>query len=142
MRGMLRYALASLLCLVLVLACGTAYADVTLTLVRLSLTNVTDAEGLFQFDGGDVRLGATLVGHYARVKRVSTVGTGPQNTAAVTITIFLLGADPPENLTLQGSHSFNTGGQIGSVSAASSVAAGVIGRGFTSPDGVSLTIQF
>lgn len=142
MRSMLRHALVSLLCLALVLACGNAYADVTLTLVRLSLTNVTDAEGLFQFDGGDVRLGAQLIGHYTRVKRVSTVGTAPQNTAAVTITIFLLGADPPENLTLQGAHSFNTGGQIGSVSAASSLAAGVIGQGFTSPDGISLTIHF
>jgi hypothetical protein len=142
MKGVLRHALASLLCLALVLVCGNAYADVTLTLVRLSLTNVTDAEGGFQFDGGDVKLGAQLIGHYARVKRFSTVGTAPQNTAAVTITIFLLGADPPENLTLQGSHSFNTGGQIGSVSAASSVAAPVIGHGFTSPDGVSLTIHF
>ena len=47
MKGVLRHALASLLCLALVLVCGNAYADVTLTLVRLSLTNVTDAEGGF-----------------------------------------------------------------------------------------------
>lgn len=142
MRTELRRAFLGLLCLALVLVSANAYADVSFTLVRLSLFNDNDAEGLFQLDGGEVRIGPTLVGHYARVKRVSTVGTGPQNTAAVTITIFLLGADPPQNLTLQGAHSFNTGGQIGSVSAASSAAAPLIGHTFSSPDGIAFTIQF
>jgi hypothetical protein len=141
MRGVLRYAFAGLLGLAVVLACGNADADVTLILVTTSLVSDSDAGGVSRFEGGDVKLGTQLIGHYTRVRRTSIVGTVPQNRAAVTITIFLLGADPPENLTLQGAHSLNTGGEIGSISAASSVAAAVIGHAFTS-DGVSLTIHF
>lgn len=107
----------------LVLACSnTSYAaPITVTLTRTSsLTNVDDSAGRWQFDGGEVRSAGTLVAHYARTKRVIFGGgTDVQNTAMLTITIFVLGADPPENVTLQGSHSFNTGGIKGSVSATS-----------------------
>jgi hypothetical protein len=118
-------------------------ATVTLTLVRTgSLTNVDDAEGRWQFDGGNVFFNDQLIGHFARTKRVSFAGTGPQNTAMLTITIFVLAGDPPENLTLQGSHSFNSGGEIGSVSGASSALAALIGAAFSSPDGSVFTLTF
>jgi hypothetical protein len=38
----------------------------------------------------------------------------------LTTTLFFIGKNPPENITLHGAHDFNSGNQIGSVSAASS----------------------
>jgi hypothetical protein len=46
------------------------------------------------------------------------------------ITLFFLGKQPPENITLHGSHDFNSGGEIGSVSAASTTYAPQIGKQF------------
>ena len=59
-----------------------APVDLELTLTS-TLTNVDDAEGRWQYDGGEVRLGGNLLGYYARKKRVSFGGTSPLNTAAV-----------------------------------------------------------
>jgi hypothetical protein len=42
----------------------------------------------------------------------------------------LLGEKPPENITLHGAHDFNSGGEIGSVSAASSAFSAQIGKQF------------
>lgn len=47
------------------------------------------------------------------------------------LTLFFLKGKPPENMTLHGAHDFNTGGEIGSVSAASSAYAARIGKRFT-----------
>jgi hypothetical protein len=47
------------------------------------------------------------------------------------MTIFFLGSSPPENVTVQGSHDFGSGNQVGSVSAASSTRAVYIGQPFT-----------
>jgi len=95
-----------------------------------ALTNVDDAAGLWQFEGGQVALGGTHTGNYASVKRVVFKGTDQdnQNCAMVTTTIFFLGNFPPESITLQGSHRFDMGHQIGSVSAASSAYAQYIGH--------------
>jgi hypothetical protein len=118
----------------LVLACTTAShaASVTLNLARTSdLTNVPDAAGTWQFDGGTVSFGGSVVGHYARVKRtVSGGGTDTQNTAILTITIFVNGPSAPQTVTLQGSHSFDDGEERGSISAASSAFAGAAGITF------------
>jgi hypothetical protein len=46
------------------------------------------------------------------------------------MTLFFLKGRPPENMTLHGSHDFNNGGEIGSVSAASSAFAARIGKQF------------
>ena len=46
------------------------------------------------------------------------------------MTLFFLGAKPPENITLLGAHDFNNGGEIGSVSAASSAFSAHIGKQF------------
>lgn len=97
---------------------GTA----TLTLTRGSLTNVSDAAGTWQIEGGQVFNGRTQIGDYACTRRTVSIGAGgtsPQNTAMLTCTLFLSGARPPENVTFQGAHDFNGGGYIGSVSAAS-----------------------
>jgi hypothetical protein len=99
------------------------------TLVRECLNNVNDVAGLWQIEGGKVLQGQKHVAHYSNVKRVSC-GTHAQNTAMVWLTLFFLKGKPPENMTLHGSHDFNSGGEIGSVSAASSAFASHIGKQF------------
>ena len=123
------------ICLVLVCTTASYAAPVTLTFTRTTaLSNVSDSVGVWQFDGGTVSNGPTLIGRFARVKRtVGGGGTDSQNTAMLTITIFFLGADPPETVTLQGSHSFNNGQERGSISAASSAFAGAVGITFEGP---------
>lgn len=95
---------------------------VALTLQRATLTNVVDAAGTWQHEGGTVLKGATKIGDYALHRRVTTGGTIAQNTAMETITLFVNNAvvtNAPHNVTLQGAHSFNSGRFTGSVSAAS-----------------------
>jgi hypothetical protein len=104
---------------------GRASAVVTLQTQRLSLENVNDASGGWQHEGGRLLLAGRHIANYIVVRRVTLSGTAPQNTAAVTMTIFLLGTTPPHNLTLQGSHDYHSGRYIGSVSAASQPFMGV-----------------
>jgi hypothetical protein len=44
--------------------------------------------------------------------------------------LFYIGEKPPQNITLHGAHDFNSGGEIGSVSAASSAFSSHIGKQF------------
>jgi hypothetical protein len=99
------------------------------TLVRECLDNVDDNAGRWQIEGGKVMQREKHVANYSSVKRVSC-GTREQNTAMLWLTLFFLKGAPPENMTLHGAHDFNSGGQIGSVSAASSAFATRIGRRF------------
>ncbi len=102
---------------------GLTYADsATIDLTRTStLTNVDDAEGRWQYDGGEVRFLKKLVGYYTRQKRVSFGVPASVNAASVSITVFLTGSStPPQNVTLQGAHDFSSGNEIGGVSATSS----------------------
>jgi len=46
------------------------------------------------------------------------------------VTLFFEGEKPPENITLHGAHDFNSGNEIGSVSAASTTFASHIGKQF------------
>ncbi|HTH22426.1 MAG TPA: hypothetical protein VL854_09435 [Nitrososphaeraceae archaeon] len=102
----------------------------TYTLVRQCLNNVEDVAGRWQVEAGTVYLkGKKHVANYSSVKRVSC-GTHEQNTAMLWITLFFLGKQPPENITLHGSHDFNSGGEIGSVSAGSTTYASQIGKQF------------
>jgi hypothetical protein len=118
---MRRILVKALITILPVLIASGAYAgSLSLTLNRLAFSNVVDAAGLWQHEGGTVLKGATQIGNYAISRRVTTGGTEAQNTAALTVTIFFLGATPPDSITLQGTHSFSTGGVAGSVSAASS----------------------
>jgi len=111
---------ALIVILPVLIASGAYAGSVSLTLNRLTLTNVVDAAGVLQHEGGTVFKGTMQIGNYAISRRVTTGGTNAQNTAALTVTIFFLGATPPDSITLQGTHSFSTGGVAGSVSAASS----------------------
>jgi len=99
------------------------------TLVRECLNNVDDIAGRWQIEGGKVMQGEKQVANYSSVKRVSC-GTHEQNTAMLWLTLFFLKGKPPENMTLHGAHDFNSGGEIGSVSAASSAFATHIGKQF------------
>lgn len=101
---------------------------VSLTLVRATLVNVNDAAGLWQHEGGRILKGAVVVGDYAIHRRVTNGGTTAQNTAMVTGTLFFSGfGTPPQNVTLQGSHSFTNGRFAGSVAAASNRYSWVLG---------------
>ena len=101
----------------------------TYTLVRECLNNVDDVAGRWQIEGGHVLQGKRKVANYSSVKRVSC-GTAEQNTAMLWLTLFFLKGKPPENITLHGAHDFNSGGEIGSVSAASPAFASHIGKQF------------
>ena len=103
--------------------------SLTYTLVRECLNNVTDIAGLWQVEGGRVLEKKKQVANYSSVKRVSC-GTQGQNTAMLWVTLFFEGEKPPENITLHGAHDFNSGGEIGSVSAASPAFAPFIGKQF------------
>ncbi|MDT4956051.1 MAG: hypothetical protein QOH63_2900 [Acidobacteriota bacterium] len=101
----------------------------TYTLIRDCLNNAEDAGERWQIEGGKVMEKNKHVANYSSVKRVSC-GTHEQNTAQLWLTLFFLKDKPPENMTLHGSHDFNSGGEIGSVSAASSSFAAHIGKQF------------
>lgn len=97
--------------------------SLVLQLQRSNLTNVADAAGSWQHEGGTILKGAAAVGRYAITRRVTTGGTTAQNTAMTTVTLFfttgLAVGNAPENVTIQGSHGFTTGNFRGSVGAAS-----------------------
>lgn len=90
-------------------------------LERNSLTNVNDAAGRWQHEGGLVYYRGVYVGDYAIHRRVTWGGTDNQNTAMLTMTIFFFkgNSEAPQNITMQGSHDFSSGEYVGSVSAAS-----------------------
>jgi hypothetical protein len=100
-----------------------------LDLIRRCLDNAEDPGGRWQIEGGQVLERKKQVGNYSSVKRVSC-GTEEQNTAQLWITIFFFKEKPPENITLHGAHDFNSGDEIGSVSAASPAQAAQIGKPF------------
>jgi hypothetical protein len=104
-------------------------ATLTYTLNRDCLNNVEDPGIRWQIEGGKVLEKDKHVANYSSVKRVSC-GTTEQNTAQLWLTLFFLGEKPPQNITLHGAHDFNSGGEIGSVSAASSAFSAHIGKQF------------
>jgi hypothetical protein len=117
----------------------------TLTLKRSSLSNSSDTAGSWQYEGGKVYITATgnnmsaiaYIGDYAITRRTITGGTDTQNTAMMTMTIFLQGENPPQNITLQGSHDFSNGNFIGSVSAGSGNYSSLVGATFSGNAGSS-----
>jgi hypothetical protein len=101
----------------------------TYTLHQDCLNNVDDPGIRWQIEGGQVFENGKQVANYSSVKRVSC-GTTEQNTAQLWLTLFFLGGKPAENITLLGAHDFDSGGEIGSVSAASSAFSAYIGEQF------------
>ena len=108
---------------------GAGLSILTYTLQRDCLTNANDPGMLWQIEGGKVLENGKHVANYSSVKRVSC-GTTEQNTAQLWVTLFFLGGNPPENITLHGAHDFKSGGEIGSVSAASPAFSAQIGKQF------------
>ena len=103
-------------------------------LKRTKLTNVNDPAGRWQHEAGKVHQKKVQVGYYASHKRVQFGGTDAYNTVMLTMTIFFAKKHKvgcPENFTVQGAHDFSSGGQAGSVSAASSGHASKIDKNFT-----------
>ena len=101
-------------------------------LVRQCLNNVEDVAIRWQIEGGNVFQGDRKVGTYSSVKRISC-GTQEFNTAQLWLTLFFKpkkAGKAPENMTLHGAHDFNSGNQLGSVSAASSSFSVRIGKQF------------
>ncbi|HKE95014.1 MAG TPA: hypothetical protein VKB34_11950 [Povalibacter sp.] len=122
------------------MALPTQAATATYSLVRTStLTNVDDTEGRWQFDGGDVYVGATKVGYYVRKKRVSFGVPASINKAAMEMTVIWGSGD--YNFTVQGSHYFGTGSTVGGVSATSAGFTAFNNATFTG-NSSSLTITF
>jgi hypothetical protein len=101
----------------------------TYTLHRDCLNNVDDQGMRWQIEGGRVLENSKHVANYSSLKRVSC-GTAEQNTAQLWTTLFFLGEQPPENITLLGAHDFSSGSEIGSVSAASLTFSAYIGEQF------------
>jgi hypothetical protein len=99
------------------------------TLQQDCLNNVDDPGMRWQIEGGKVLENGKHIANYSSVKRVSC-GTTEQNTAQLWLTLFSLSGNPPENMTLLGAHDFSSGGEIGSVSAASSAFSAYIGEQF------------
>jgi hypothetical protein len=122
MKSGIKAALAAAITALAIWAPVASAGSVVLTLTRVTLTNVTDAAGTWQYEGGNVFKGATKIGQYAIHRRVTTGGTtSPLNTAMTTIQLFLATASgtAPQNVVLQGAHDFGVGSFRGSVSAAS-----------------------
>jgi hypothetical protein len=116
------------------LGAGGAKPDpLTFRLERHALNNTQDPAGVWQFEGGFVfDMSGTRVGSYSSTKRMTTSALEPPlNAGTLTLSILFLGSSPPENVTVQGSHDFSSGNEVGSVSAASSSRAAYIGQPFT-----------
>jgi WD40 repeat protein len=103
--------------------------SLTYDLHRECLNNVEDSGMRWQIEGGRVLEDGKHVANYSSVKRVSC-GTMEQDTAQLWVTLFFLGRKPPENMTLHGAHDFDSGSEIGSISAASSAFSAHIGKPF------------
>jgi hypothetical protein len=99
------------------------------TLHQECLNNIEDSGMRWQIEGGKVLENGKHVANYSSVKRVSC-GTTEQNTAQLWMTLFFLGGKPPENMTLHGAHDFDSGDEIGSISAASAAFSAHIGKQF------------
>ena len=111
-----------------------------LQLEQRLVQNVQDPAGLWQYEGGQVISEGAHVANYSSAKRIMREATPNQNAATLSMTIFFLGSSPPENITVQGVHDFDSGRQIGSVSAASPSQAAYIGRSFVR-EGEEVTLR-
>lgn len=119
----------------------TTVPGLELHFARGTRESIDDKAGYCQYSGGKLLQMGKQIGNYATVLRGIRGGTYEQNTAILTITIFFLGKNPPENMTLQGSYHFSSGDGIGSVSAASAQYSAYIGKSFTCKDATELSIK-
>jgi hypothetical protein len=111
----------------------------TLTLEGLSLKCVDDAEGRWDYEGGQIIESERAVGWYASTKRIVFGEGAGKDIAALRMEMFFLPNHPLKNLILQGEHDFTTDAGTGSVSSASYPRASKIGKQFKR-DGNIVTI--
>jgi hypothetical protein len=90
----------------------------TFTLTQKCLTDVKDAAGYWEIEGGTLTENEVNVGTYSSVRRADC-GTTPLNATMVWMTFFFQKSKPPENITVHGSRDIASGSEIGSVSATS-----------------------
>jgi len=117
MKGIGKFvAFAAALLLSMSLSTQALAGSAALTLVRTSaLTNVPDAAGTWQYEGGQVKKGTVVVGYYAIQRRVVNGGTTPYNTAMTKVNLYL--GSYAYNIVLEGAHNFGNGYFYGSTSA-------------------------
>jgi hypothetical protein len=106
-----------------------ASPPVTLTLEREHGRNFDDDAGRWVLEWGKVFYNGRHVANYARYVR-QMIGS-LHVTGMLTMTIFTLGGQPPDNVTLQGSYDFAVHKATGGVSAASRRWASYVGSHFT-----------
>jgi hypothetical protein len=111
------------------------------TLVPGCNTNISDAAGLWEIEGGQVLQNKVRVADYSIVRRTSC-GTKQQNTSMLWLTLFFLEASTAgqQNMTLHGAQNLGSGQEDGSVSAATAAFAAHIGKTF-SRTGNTLTVN-
>jgi len=130
MRGSRKYFFVGALMVLVVLGggflgTGASAGTMTLQLTEVTLLNVGDEAGIWQYEGGTVARNGQQIGYYAATRRTIDGGTTPLNTAMLTLTIFYApsaaapSAAAPQNITIQGAHDYSSGAYLGGVSAAS-----------------------
>jgi hypothetical protein len=100
------------------------------TLAKKCLTDIKDAAGGWEIEGGVVMEKEVEVATYSSTRRIDC-GTTQLNTSQLWTTLFFIKGKPPENITLHGAHDLGTSAETGSVSAASPAFAAHIGKQFT-----------
>ena len=101
-------------------------------LERTTLNNVDDAAGgWWQYEGGTVFEEKRQVGYSAADNQAGDFrGDGRPKHRDADARSVLHPQMPPQNIVVQGTHDFNSGGEIGSVSAASTAFATYLGKEF------------
>ncbi|MFP5212945.1 MAG: hypothetical protein ACLGPL_06150 [Acidobacteriota bacterium] len=113
--------------------------DKTITFVTTEDTSyrqsVDDAAGYWLYLRGSVSFGGREIGHYLTIMRGFKALDLGLNSATTTTTVYFGSTAPYQNITLQGTHDFGSGKDIGSVSAASAEYAPLIGANFVFSNG-------
>lgn len=105
--------------------------SVSFILKKECFDKTEDRGGLWETEGGAVMFNKVKIGRYSSVRRTSC-GTAPLNSAMLWMTLFI--QEPKRktwgNITLHGAHGLKTGGERGSVSAATTEYVAHMGKQF------------
>jgi len=104
-------------------------------------TLIKDEGGASAYEQGSITVSSKVVGYWYKSFRAPE-NKFPLNAAVITLTLFLGTTAPYQNIILQGSHDYNSGVEVGSVSSASGVYAPLIGREFSLTYGSPSTTSY
>jgi hypothetical protein len=112
-----------------------------------TITTVDDQAGKSRFVGGEVRLGANLIGYFNwQSRELFDRGAGVLNSETLTINVLFTGSTPARNITLQGIYDMGSLQGKGGISAVSSGLPGALQSGTWSWSGARdtgvLTLRF